>query len=150
MALLIIYTLLAVPLKSYAQPLMIMAVIPFGIIGSLLGHMIFGLNLSMLSLFGIIAVAGVVVNDSLIMVDYINTARAQGVNIRAAVVEAGGRRFRAILLTSLTTFIGLLPIMSETSLQAKNGYSYGGLISIWGDVCDTGDAVADSVFVSRD
>ncbi len=118
-ALLIIYTLLAVPLKSYAQPLMIMAVIPFGIIGSLLGHMIFGLNLSMLSLFGIIAVAGVVVNDSLIMVDYINTARAQGVNIRAAVVEAGGRRFRAILLTSLTTFIGLLPIMSETSLQAK-------------------------------
>ena len=119
LALLIIYTLLAVPLKSYAQPLMIMAVIPFGIIGSLLGHMILGLDLSMLSLFGIIAVAGVVVNDSLIMVDYVNTARANGINMSDAVVQAGGRRFRAILLTSLTTFIGLMPIMSETSMQAK-------------------------------
>ena len=119
LALLIIYTLLAVPLKSYAQPFMIMAVIPFGIIGSVLGHMIFGLDLSILSLFGIIAVAGVVVNDSLIMVDYINIARGNGINMSDAVVQAGGRRFRAILLTSLTTFIGLMPIMSETSMQAK-------------------------------
>ena len=98
---------------------MIMTVIPFGIIGSVLGHIIFGLDLSMLSLFGIIAVAGVVVNVSLIMVDYVNIARGNGINMRDAVVQAGGRRFRAILLTSLTAFIGLMPIMSETSMQAK-------------------------------
>ncbi len=119
LAMLIIYSLLAVPLKSYAQPIMIMAVIPFGIIGSVFGHMLFGLDLSMLSLFGIIAVAGVVVNDSLIMVDYINIARRKGVKMSDAVVQAGCRRFRAILLTSLTTFFGLMPIMSETSMQAQ-------------------------------
>ena len=98
---------------------MIMSVIPFGIIGSVLGHMILGIDLSALSLFGIIAAAGVVVNDSLVMVDYINNSRKQGVPLKAAVIEAGGRRFRAILLTSLTTFIGVTPIILETSMQAK-------------------------------
>ncbi|WP_022941288.1 efflux RND transporter permease subunit [Psychromonas hadalis] len=119
LAMLIIYSLLAIPLKSYAQPLMIMAIIPFGIIGSVVGHLLFGLDLSMLSLFGIIAAAGVVINDSLVMVDYINIARRNGVKIQDAVVQAGQRRFRAILLTSLTTFIGLMPIMMETSMQAQ-------------------------------
>ncbi|MCP4323836.1 MAG: efflux RND transporter permease subunit [Alteromonadales bacterium] len=119
LAMLIIYSLLAIPLKSYAQPLMIMAIIPFGIIGSVLGHMLFKLDLSMLSVFGIIAAAGVVVNDSLVMVDYINIARRKGTVMVDAVVLAGKRRFRAILLTSLTTFVGLMPIMAETSMQAQ-------------------------------
>ncbi|GGI85679.1 efflux RND transporter permease subunit [Shewanella gelidii] len=118
-SMLIIYSLLAVPLKSYSQPLMIMAVIPFGIIGSVLGHMVLGLDLSALSMFGIIAAAGVVVNDSLVMVDYINNARRRGIVMRQAVIDAGCKRFRAILLTSLTTFIGLVPIMTETSMQAQ-------------------------------
>ncbi|MCE9678476.1 efflux RND transporter permease subunit [Shewanella sp. AS1] len=118
-SLLVIYSLLAVPLKSYVQPMMIMSVIPFGIIGSVMGHLILGIDLSALSLFGIIAAAGVVVNDSLVMVDYINTARANGTPMKEAVVNAGCRRFRAILLTSLTTFIGLVPIMTETSMQAQ-------------------------------
>ncbi len=118
-SMLVIYSLLAVPLKSYSQPLMIMSVIPFGVIGSVLGHMLLGLDLSALSIFGIIAAAGVVVNDSLVMVDYINNARTQGIPMRQAVLDAGCRRFRAIMLTSLTTFIGLVPIMSETSMQAK-------------------------------
>ncbi|ACA86746.1 efflux RND transporter permease subunit [Shewanella woodyi] len=118
-SLLIIYSLLAIPLKSYSQPFMIMAVIPFGVIGSVLGHMIMGIDLSALSLFGIIAAAGVVVNDSLVMVDYINKSREAGIEMKRAVLEAGCRRFRAIMLTSLTTFIGLMPIMTETSMQAK-------------------------------
>ncbi|MBM7071985.1 efflux RND transporter permease subunit [Shewanella sp. 202IG2-18] len=118
-SLLVIYSLLAIPLKSYSQPFMIMSVIPFGIVGSVLGHMILGIDLSVLSLFGIIAAAGVVVNDSLVMVDYINNSRKQGTPLKAAVIEAGGRRFRAILLTSLTTFIGVTPIILETSMQAK-------------------------------
>ena len=118
-SLLVIYSLLAIPLKSYSQPFMIMSVIPFGIVGSVLGHMILGIDLSVLSLFGIIAAAGVVVNDSLVMVDYINNSRRQGTPLKTAVIEAGGRRFRAILLTSLTTFIGVTPIILETSMQAK-------------------------------
>ncbi|MCL1078207.1 efflux RND transporter permease subunit [Parashewanella spongiae] len=118
-SLLVIYSLLAIPLKSYAQPMIIMSVIPFGIIGSVLGHMILGIDLSGLSILGIIAAAGVVVNDSLVMVDYINNARKQGIVMKTAVVNAGCRRFRAILLTSLTTFIGVTPIILETSMQAK-------------------------------
>jgi multidrug efflux pump subunit AcrB len=118
-SLLVIYSLLAVPLKSYLQPVMIMSVIPFGVIGSVLGHMILGIDLSALSLFGIIAAAGVVVNDSLVMVDHINRARLEGIVMKVAVIDAGCRRFRAILLTSLTTFIGLVPIMAETSMQAQ-------------------------------
>ena len=118
-SLLIIYSLLAIPLKSYSQPMMIMAVIPFGVIGSVMGHLIMGIDLSALSLFGIIAAAGVVINDSLVMVDHINKAREAGIVMKTAVIQAGCRRFRAIMLTSLTTFIGLMPIMTETSMQAK-------------------------------
>lgn len=114
-----IYVLLALPLKSYTQPLMIMSVIPFGVIGAVLGHLILGMDMSQMSVFGIFAVVGVVVNDSLVMVDYVNNAQAEGESLRNAVLNAGRRRFRAIMLTSLTTFIGLVPIMSESSLQAK-------------------------------
>ena len=118
-SLLVIYSLLAIPLKSYLQPVMIMAVIPFGVIGSVLGHIILGIDLSALSVFGIIAAAGVVVNDSLVMVDYVNHSRRAGVPLKQAVIDAGCRRFRAIMLTSFTTFIGLVPIMAETSMQAQ-------------------------------
>ena len=114
-----IYALMAVPLKSYTQPLIIMSVIPFGLIGAVIGHMVLGLSMSIMSVFGLVALAGVVVNDSLIMVDFVNRARAQGVAIKQAVVDAGTQRFRAILLTSLTTFVGLAPIVLERSLQAQ-------------------------------
>lgn len=118
-ALIGIYALLAIPLKSYVQPLIVMSAIPFGIIGAIIGHALLGLDLSRLSLFGIIALTGVVVNDSLILVTLINEQRREGIAITQAVLEAGKRRFRAILLTSLTTFVGLVPILSETSLQAQ-------------------------------
>jgi len=115
----IVYILLAVPLQSYTQPLIIMSVIPFSLTGAIWGHFFFGLDLSMMSFFGIIAAAGVVINDSLVMTDYINQARKAGATIRDAVLEAGCARFRAITLTSITTFVGVLPIMFETSLQAR-------------------------------
>ncbi|MCG9580525.1 efflux RND transporter permease subunit [Vibrio tubiashii] len=115
----IVYILLAVPLKSYTQPLIIMSVIPFSLTGAIWGHYWFGLDLSMMSTFGLIAAAGVVVNDSLVMTDYVNQVRARGVAIKEAAIEAGCARFRAITLTSITTFVGVLPIMFETSLQAK-------------------------------
>jgi multidrug efflux pump subunit AcrB len=118
-ALFTIYALMAIPLKSYSQPLIIMSVIPFGIIGALFGHLLLGLSLSVLSLCGIVALAGVVVNDSLILVDFVNRARQQGLSIREAAVDSGCYRFRAILLTSLTTFVGLVPIILERSLQAQ-------------------------------
>jgi len=119
LAMFAVYALMAIPLRSYSQPLIIMSVIPFGMIGAIIGHWIIGMPVSILSLFGIIALAGVVVNDSLVMVDYVNKARAVGTDLRHAVLDAGCRRFRAITLTSLTTFFGLLPIVLEKSLQAK-------------------------------
>jgi multidrug efflux pump subunit AcrB len=118
-ALLFIYMLMAIPLKSYTQPLIIMMVIPFGITGAIVGHWITGYTMSMISLFGVIALGGVVVNDSLVMVDFINKYRAAGHTTMEAAMAAGIRRFRAILLTSLTTFFGLVPMLMETSLQAK-------------------------------
>lgn len=118
-ALFLIYALLAIPLHSYSQPLIIMSVIPFGLIGAVMGHILLGKAISMYSMFGLIALSGVVVNDSLIMVDFINKARAEGVAIKDAVIQSGTLRFRAIILTSLTTAIGLMPIMFEKSLQAQ-------------------------------
>lgn len=118
-ALFLIYALLAIPLHSYSQPLIIMSVIPFGLIGAVLGHIIMGKAISMFSLFGLIALAGVVVNDSLIMVDFINKARDEGTSIKEAVIQSGTLRFRAIVLTSLTTAVGLMPIMFEKSVQAQ-------------------------------
>ncbi|QSX36384.1 efflux RND transporter permease subunit [Shewanella sedimentimangrovi] len=118
-ALFTIYALMAIPLKSYSQPMIIMSVIPFGMIGALFGHLLLGLDMSVLSLCGIIALAGVVVNDSLILVDFVNRAREQGYAIKDAAVNSGCYRFRAIILTSLTTFVGLVPIIMERSLQAQ-------------------------------
>ncbi|MDO6635679.1 efflux RND transporter permease subunit [Pseudoalteromonas carrageenovora] len=118
-SLMIIFALLAIPLRSYSQPLIIMSVIPFGVVGAMFGHVILGMTMSGLSMFGIIAVAGIVVNDSLVMVDFVNKARAEGMAVKQAVMQAGAKRFRAILLTSITTFIGVMPIILETSLQAK-------------------------------
>lgn len=117
--LIIMYILLAIPLKSYAQPLIILSVIPFSLTGAIWGHFFFNLDMSMMSTFGLIAAAGVVVNDSLVMTDFVNQARREGHRIKDAVIEAGCARFRAITLTSITTFAGVLPIMFETSLQAR-------------------------------
>jgi multidrug efflux pump subunit AcrB len=114
-----IYALMAIPLKSYLQPLIIMGVIPFGMIGALIGHIIVGIPFSALSVYGIIALAGVVVNDSIILVDFVNKSVADGMDIVEASINAGTQRFRAIMLTSLTTFFGLLPILTETSLAAQ-------------------------------
>lgn len=116
---LIVFILLAVPLKSYSQPLIIMSVIPFSLTGAIWGHYLLGMNLSMMSTFGLIAAAGVVINDSLVMTDYVNQLRRQGRSVASAVVEAGCARFRPITLTSITTFAGVMPIMAETSMQAK-------------------------------
>ena len=118
-ALCLIYALIAIPLISYWQPFIIMSVIPFGFIGAVVGHLVLGAPISMFSLFGLIALAGVVVNDSLIMIDFVNKARAAGVPVKQAIVQSGKARFRAIILTSLTTAIGLMPIMMEQSSQAQ-------------------------------
>ncbi len=116
----VIFSLLAIPLKSYSQAVMIMTVIPFGIIGAVFCHFMLGMDLSVLSVFGILAAAGIAVNDSLVMVDYVNNARKRGERLKDAVMHAGTKRFRAIMLTSLTTFIGLVPIIYfETSAQAQ-------------------------------
>lgn len=119
LALLGIYALMAIPFKSYTQPLMVMSAIPFGLIGAILGHVLLGLDISLLSLSGMIAVAGVVVNDNLVLVDYINRKRLAGVELTQAIRDAGAARFRPIVLTSLTTFAGLTPLMLERSVQAQ-------------------------------
>ena len=119
LAMIVVYMLLAIPFKSYFQPLVVMSSIPFGITGAVVGHIIMGMNLSVLSMMGIVALTGVVVNDSLVMVDFINRYRSEGNTIKKAVLEAGPRRFRPIFLTSLTTFVGLVPLILEKSTQAK-------------------------------
>ncbi len=117
-ALFAIFALLAIPLKSYVQPLIIMSAIPFGLVGAVWGHMLLGYDVSLMSMFGLVALTGVVVNDSLIMVVFINAKRQEHVDLPTAVREAGVRRFRPILLTSLTTFFGLVPLLLERSMQA--------------------------------
>ena len=118
-ALFCIYALLAIPFKSFSQPIIVMAAIPFGIVGAIAGHLIMGLNLSLLSLFGMVGLAGVVVNDSLVLIDAANRLRAKGATAQESVIRAGGLRFRAIILTSLTTFAGLTPMILEKSVQAQ-------------------------------
>ena len=118
LALLLIFALLAVPLRSYVQPIIIMSAIPFGLVGAIWGHFIMGLDFTMMSMFGLVALSGVVVNDSLIMVDFINRKRRLHLDIARAVREAGVSRFRAIMLTSMTTFLGLVPLMTSKSFNA--------------------------------
>jgi multidrug efflux pump subunit AcrB len=118
-AVLVMFAMLAIPLRSYVQPLIIMTAIPFGLVGAVWGHVIMGLDLTILSMFGFVALAGVVVNDSLVLVDFINRCRGMGHSTAEALRIAGGARFRPILLTSLTTFASLSPLMLERSLQAQ-------------------------------
>jgi len=118
-ALFAIYALLAIPFRSFTQPFVVMAAIPFGLIGALLGHLVMGHDLSLLSMFGIVGLAGVVVNDSLVLIDATNRIRGEGYTAHDAITAAGRMRFRAIILTSLTTFAGLTPMLLEKSLQAQ-------------------------------
>ncbi len=119
LVLLVIYALLAIPFKSYIQPLIVMSAIPFGIVGAVLGHVIMGYGLSIISILGLVALSGVVINDSLVMVDYANTRRRAGHGAFAAIYQAGVRRFRPIVLTTITTFGGLAPMIFEASRQAR-------------------------------
>ena len=119
LAVILLYALIAIPLKSYVQPLIIMFIIPFGMIGAVLGHMIVGITITSLSSLGLIALAGVVVNDAILMVDHVNKRTEAGDSAADAAVEAGAVRFRPILLTSLTTFFGLTPVLLESSMAAQ-------------------------------
>jgi len=114
-----IYTLLAIPFASYSQPFIVMSVIPFAFIGAISGHWLMGIDLSMMSLMGLMALVGIVVNDSLVLVDFVNRKVKEGMPIEKAVRESGAARFRPVILTSLTTFLGLLPLLFETSTQAQ-------------------------------
>ncbi|MHC4878838.1 MAG: efflux RND transporter permease subunit [Planctomycetota bacterium] len=118
-AMLATFALLTLEFRSYIQPAIVMAVIPFGLIGALWGHALMGLPLTMFSLMGLVALTGVVVNDSIVLVDFINHRVRDGVPLKQAIIESGQRRFRPVILTSLTTVAGLLPILTETSLQAQ-------------------------------
>jgi len=118
LALAVIYSLLAIAFRGYIQPLIVLAAIPFGMVGALIGHLILGYDLSLVSVMGVIALSGVVINDSLLMIDYANRQRRE-MGAWEAIVQAGVRRFRPILLTTLTTFGGLLPLIFEKSIQAQ-------------------------------
>ena len=115
----IVYTLLAIPFKSYWQPLIVMSIIPLGLTGAIIGHWIMGKDLSLMSMLGMLALTGVVVNDSLVLVDYINKQLEKGTEMMQAVLNAGAARFRPVILTSLTTFAGLMPLLFEKSTQAQ-------------------------------
>jgi len=115
----VIYSLLAIPFKSYAQPIIVMSVMPFAAIGAMIGHWIMGMNLTIMSVLGLMALLGVVVNDSLVLVDFINQRRRSHVGLLKAILQAGTVRFRPVMLTSATTFIGLMPLLFEKSTQAQ-------------------------------
>ncbi|MEA3437710.1 MAG: efflux RND transporter permease subunit [Thermodesulfobacteriota bacterium] len=119
LALMVIFLLLASQFRSYVQPVIIMVAIPFGLIGAIFGHLIMGMQLTMISLFGIVALSGIVVNDSLILIDFINRASKNGMEIETAVIESGKIRFRPVMLTSITTIAGLFPLLLERSFQAQ-------------------------------
>ena len=114
-----IFLLLASQFKSYMQPVIIMAAIPFGLVGAIIGHAIMGFPITIISFFGIVALSGIVVNDSLILIDFINSRARQGEQIVDAVIASGKSRFRPVLLTSVTTIAGLFPLLLETSFQAQ-------------------------------
>ena len=118
-ALVVIYALLAIPFKSYTQPIVIMAAIPFGMIGALLGHLLLGIPLGILSMFGIVALSGVIINGSLVLIDFFNENLASGMPVEEAIIDASKSRFRPVMLTAVTTFLGVAPITFETSIQAQ-------------------------------
>ena len=113
------YVLLAIAFKSYWQPLLLMTALPFAYAGAVFGHMIFGIPMALFSFFGIAAAGGVVINDNLVLVDYVNRRRTEGAGAVQALVDAGVSRFRPILLTSVTTFVGVLPLIAERSISAQ-------------------------------
>jgi len=119
MALVVIYAMLAVPFNSFIQPIIIMMSIPFGIVGAVTGHLIMGYSLSIMSMFGVVALSGVVINDSLVLINFANRERKSEMNAGDAIYSAGIQRFRPVLLTTLTTFGGLAPMIFETSRQAR-------------------------------
>jgi multidrug efflux pump subunit AcrB len=119
LALLVIYAMLAIPFNSYIQPIIVILCVPFGIVGAIIGHLLMGYSLSVMSMFGVVALSGVVINDSLVLIDYANRRRKDGENAHDAVYASGIQRFRPILLTTLTTFGGLMPMIFETSRQAR-------------------------------
>ncbi len=119
LALLVIYALLAIAFGSYVQPVIIMAAIPFGTIGAILGHLFLGINLTLPGIFGIVGLSGVIVNGALVMIDFINEERASGKPARTAIIDAAKSRFRPIMLTALTTFLGVFPLIIEQSIQAQ-------------------------------
>ena len=118
-AVLAMFGLLTLEFRSYFQPLIILLIIPFGIVGAIWGHAALGLPLTMFSLFGLVALTGVVVNDSIVLIDFVNKRREAGDGLTSALLSAGARRFRPVVLTSLTTIAGLTPILLETSFQAQ-------------------------------
>jgi len=118
-AILCMFVLLVLQFRSYAQPLLILAIVPFGMIGAVWGHALLGLPLTLFSMFGLVALAGVVVNDSIVLIDFINSRVRAGVKPVDALLESGQRRFRPIMLTSMTTIAGLMPLLTETSFQAQ-------------------------------
>jgi len=119
LALAVIYILMAVEFKSYLKPLGVLSAVPFGIMGAIFGHLLMGLDFSILSLLGVLAVSGVVVNDNLVLIDRITQLRETGLSVKEALIQGGYERFRPIILTSITTFVGLIPILLETSMQAR-------------------------------
>ncbi|MGB3624940.1 MAG: efflux RND transporter permease subunit [Henriciella sp.] len=138
-AFVMMYVLLAIAFQSYTQPVLLMMAIPFGFAGAVFGHAAFGVPMAMFSMFGIGAAAGVVINDNLVLVDYINRRRDQGAGALQAIVDAGVSRFRPVLLTSVTTFVGILPMISQQSVQAQ---------FLKPMVVSLGSAVAFALFVS--
>ncbi|WP_153559205.1 efflux RND transporter permease subunit [Roseimaritima sediminicola] len=118
-AILAMFILLVLQFRSYVQPILILAIIPFGMIGAIWGHAVLGLPLTLFSMFGLVALAGVVVNDSIVLIDFINARVREGLSGREALLEAGHRRFRPVMLTSMTTIAGLLPLLTERSFQAQ-------------------------------
>ena len=118
-AMLLMFVLLTMQFRSYLQPLIILAIIPFGFIGAIWGHVFLQLPLTIFSMFGMLALTGVVVNDSIVLIDFINQRSRAGDDVRTALLSAGQQRFRPVVLTSLTTIAGLIPVLLETSFQAQ-------------------------------
>jgi len=116
---LMVFALLAIPLRSYTKPFIIMAVIPFGLVGVILGHLALGIALSAVSFMGVFGLSGVVVNDSLVMIDFIDQKLREGSPVRTAIIEGAKGRFRPIMLTSVTTFLGFSPLIFERAIQAQ-------------------------------
>ncbi len=118
-AILAMFVLLVLQFRSYIQPILILLIVPFGMIGAVWGHALMGMPLTMFSMFGMVALSGVVINDSIVLIDFINARAREGVPIYEALIESGERRFRPIMLTSMTTIAGLIPLMMEKSFQAQ-------------------------------